>query len=771
MLIEDFIKKKKIVLEAKYENMNNMQQKAIFSVKGFILILAGAGSGKTTTIVNRISYLLNYGDTYYSEKGFENYKDFSKDEEIVLKDEDIENNPPNPEEILAITFTNKAAKELKSRLFNILGEKALKINAGTFHSQCVKILFKHIHFLGYDNNFTIYDTNDSKQILKEIIVNSKLNTKAFQPKPVLYEISKAKNKFLTPLEYEKKFEKDDFKREVAKIYKIYQNTLKTSNALDFDDILFLTIKLFKEHEEILKKYSEKFKYIMVDEYQDTNYVQYELIKLLSSFHKNLCVVGDDDQSIYKFRGAAVENILNFEKKLKNVKTIKLEQNYRSTQNILNAANSLISHNKNRKKKVIWTNKGDGEKIKEIHVCIENEEANFVCKKINENISKKMNYKDHAILYRTNAQSANLEKYLIRYSIPYQIIGSTKFFERKEIKDLIFYLYLIDNSNDNLRLIRIINEPKRGIGAGTISKLEKLSKSLNKPIYEIIKNVEDFPDFSGKLMQLKDFYNLIEHLKNFSKTKNVSELFDEILSKTKYIDYLKQKNEEETFRIENLKELKSVILQFELENENSNLRDFLFEISLYTDIDNSNEGIDKISLMTLHSAKGLEFPIVFMVGMEEGIFPGNASAENLNDLEEERRLAYVGITRAQKELYLICSAQRMIFGTTKYARPSRFLKEVPCKYKIVKDEINKKIPPINNKTHKMKFILKNEKSSKFNENLKLDFAINENVSHPVFGRGVIISTTTLGNDILVEINFENSGVKKIMANYANLKKIP
>ncbi len=769
MLVEDFLEKKKKFLEAKYENMNNMQKKAIFSVKGFVLILAGAGSGKTTTIVNRISYLLNYGDSYFSNKGFENYENVSKDENIVLKKEEIKDNPPAPEEILAITFTNKAAKELKTRLYEILGEEALKINAGTFHSQCIKILFKHINLIGYDNNFAIYDTNDCRQILKEIIINSKINIKAFQPKSVLYEISKAKNKFLTPLEYEKKFEKDDFKREIAKIYKIYQNTLKNSNALDFDDILFLTVKLLKENEKILKKYSEKFKYIMVDEYQDTNYVQYELIKILSSFHNNLCVVGDDDQSIYKFRGAAVENILNFEKELKNVKTIKLEQNYRSTQNILNAANSLISHNKNRKNKKIWTAESEGEKIKEIHVSIENEEANFVCKKINENVSKKMNYKDHVVLYRTNAQSANLEKFLVRHSIPYQIVGSTKFYDRKEIKDLIYYLSVIDNSNDNLRLMRIINEPKRGIGNATVSKLEKLSTNLNKPIYEIIKNIENFPDLGGKLMQLKIFYNLIEDFKNYAKTKKVSELFDEILNKTKYLNYLKQNNEEESFRIENLKELKSVILQFELENKEPSLRNFLLEISLYTDIDNSNESLDKISLMTLHSAKGLEFPVVFMVGMEEGLFPANSNTENLKDLEEERRLAYVGITRAKKEVYLICSAQRMIFGTTRYAKPSRFLKEIPNKYKDIKDDFNKKISSIN-KPPKTKFVLNNKKHSNFTEKPTESFSVNEHVLHPIFGRGTIISTISLGNDLLVKINFENNGVKKIMANYANLKKI-
>lgn len=764
MLIKNFLNEKRKILENEFKNMNEMQRKAIFTVKGPVLILAGAGSGKTTVLVNRILYLLKYGNSYYCEQNFEKFNGDEIDEDMLKVD------VPKPEQILAITFTNKAAKELCSRLENALGEKAKRINSGTFHSQCIKILIRHIELLGYKNNFVIYDNNDSKNIIKNIISNLNLNIKIYQPKSILYEISKAKNSFLSPIEYEKEIENNQYKKDISKIYKMYQNSLKNANALDFDDILCLTVKLLKENEDILKIYQEKFHYIMVDEYQDTNYVQYQLIKLLCNLHKNLCVVGDDDQSIYKFRGAAIENILNFENQLENVTTIKLEQNYRSTQNILSAANSLIAHNNFRKNKKIWTNQGDGKKVKEIHVSVENEEAELVCKIINENVSNNMQYKDHVVLYRMNAQSANIEKFLVRNSIPYQIIGSTKFYDRKEIKDIISYLTILDNSYDDLRLIRIINEPKRGIGTGTISKLLKLSKNLNIPIYEIIKNAKEYEILSGKLAQLEEFYNLIENLKQNIGKKSISEIYDELIEKIKYVEFLKEQGPQEEHRIENLKELKTNIMQFEIENKDATLSDFLFEISLYTDINEYNENSDKISLMTLHAAKGLEFPIVFMVGMEEGIFPGAMSMENPKDLEEERRLAYVGITRAKKELYLMCSAQRMIFGSVRYSKPSRFLSEISIQYKEILDKVTKHLSNCEIKEHKPKISFNEFKNLKSKQPLKIDFKKDEIVLHSVFGKGVVISITPIGNDHLVEIDFEEKGKKKVMANYAKLKKI-
>lgn len=774
MLIEEYLSFKRAALEKEFENMNDMQKEAIFYVNGPLLILAGAGSGKTTVIVNRIAYLLKHGDAYFSKEGFEEFEALCSDsgfEQNFWKNKDIffKASPPRPDEILAITFTNKAAKELCERLEKILGDEAKRINAGTFHSQCIKILVRHIGLLGYNSSFAIYDGSDSKNLVKDIISSLNISSKIYQPKLVLYEISRAKNRFITPKLYEEKFGNDVFKKEIANIYKAYQDTLVSSNALDFDDILCLTVRLFKENEDILKKYQKKFKYIMVDEYQDTNYVQYELIKMLSGFYGNLCVVGDDDQSIYKFRGAAIENILNFENQIDNVKTIKLEQNYRSTKNILSAANSVISHNSMRKNKKIWTEGEQGEKIKEVHVSVENEEAEFICKKIIENVSNGMLYKDHVVLYRLNAQSANIEKFLIRHSIPYQIIGSTRFYDRKEIKDILAYFTILDNSYDNLRLMRIINEPKRGIGTGTVSKLQKLSQNLNMPIYEIIKNAQGFPTLNGKLLYLKNFYELIENLKKDIETKTLPEIFDLVVERTKYMEYLNESDPQDFSRIENLKELKTSLIQFEEENEKTTLSNFLFEISLYTDINEYNKASDKIFLMTFHSAKGLEFPVVFMIGMEEGIFPSVQSKDNIQDLEEERRLAYVGITRAKKMLYMTSTAQRMIFGATRYAKPSRFLNEIPIKYKEIQDNITKKVSAEIKTFQKNKISINNNKVLKNCEPLKIDFAKNETVVHSIFGKGVVMSITPVGNDHLVEIDFEKKGKKKIMANYAKLRK--
>lgn len=775
-----FSKHKKQILENKFNKMNAMQKQAIFSINGPLLILAGAGSGKTTVIVNRIAYMLKYGNLYFDESCNINELYYNTIQNITEKDENqldeyiishnlLKSNPPKPWEILAITFTNKAATELCDRLKQILGESANNINAGTFHSQCIKILVRYIEYLGYQKNFTIYDTDDSKKVIKDILATMNLNDKIYPPKSVLYEISRAKDKFLTPDQYEAQTNNDLRKKEIAKIYKIYQNYLKNANALDFDDIIFLTVELFEKNPNILYRYQNKFKYILVDEYQDTNHVQYKLIKLLAAQHQNLCVVGDDDQSIYKFRGATIENILNFEKQMKNVKTIRLEENYRSTQNILSAANHVISNNSARKGKNLWTSKGDGEKIKEIHVSNENEEAEFVCKEISKNISDGMLYKDHVILYRMNAQSANIERFLVRNAIPYQIIGGTKFYDRKEIKDALAYLTVLNNKNDNLRLTRIINEPKRGIGSGTVSKLQKISDSMNTSIYNIISQSETFSTLLGKSKQLKNFQSIIDNLITCAKNMSLPDLFDEIMSQTEYMQSLLDQGNIAKSRIENLEEFKTILIHFENENKNATLSDFLNEIALYTDIDDFNSDNDKISLMTLHSAKGLEFKAVFMVGMEEGIFPGNQSDNNTEEIEEERRLAYVGITRAQKQLYLINAAQRMIFGSTRYSKPSRFLNEIPIEYKDITNTIVKKFNNniLTKQKHKIN-INKINKTSNIND-IQINFSENDLVIHSVFGKGTVISILPMGNDHLVEVDFEKKGRKKVMANYAKLKK--
>lgn len=738
------------ILQKNLEKLNEKQKQAVLYFDGPLLILAGAGSGKTTVVVNKIAWLLQNSRLINSENfNFSNIK---------------------PWQILAITFTNKAAKEMCERLKQILGEQASQINAGTFHSQCVKILFKNINQLGYSNNFAIYDTQDCQRILKkEIFENLKINTKIFQPKTVLYEISKAKNAFLTPQQYAAKFSDDYYKTEISKIYMAYQSYLKKSNGLDFDDIIFLTVELFKKNEDILEFYQNKFKYILIDEYQDTNHVQFELIKLLTNKNFNLCVVGDDDQSIYRFRGAAIENILNFEKNLKNVKVIRLEQNYRSTQNILSAANSLISNNSFRKEKSIWTKNDIGEKIEQIQLENENDEANFVCNEIEEGIKNGLKYGDHAIFYRTNAQSANLERFLVRHSIPYQIVGSKKFYELKEIKDLIAYLSVLNNPNDDLKLVRIINEPKRGIGPSTIVKIQNLAQQNNKSIFEILLQSENFDELKTKQTQIRKFVKLIEFLKLKVDSVPLEQLFDETLNLTNYIEALKTDERFEQ-RFENLKELKTNLIQFENENENANLSSFLNEIALYTDLDAMNSNSDKVFLMTLHSAKGLEFPVVFITGMEEGIFPSNKSISNQQDLEEERRLAYVGITRAKKKLYLTHVNQRLIFGSTQVHAPSRFLNEISDEFKHVQKT---KINLINenwqlNQSKKFKLV-KNKPKKAQPVNKPQQFFKNETVNHPVFGKGVIVSTTPMGNDCLIEIIFEKVGKKKVMANFAKLEK--
>ncbi len=780
---EIYLKYKREILENEFLKMNPMQRQAIFTVNGPLLILAGAGSGKTTVIVNRIAYILKYGNSYFDENIDENFTDEKtlkslenlaksgkKIDESEIDPNIFKSNPPRPWEILAITFTNKAANELSERLEQLLGDQANDIHAGTFHSQCVKILFRHIEKLGYQNNFTIYDTDDSKRVIKDIISKMNLSDKIYPAKSVLSEIGRAKDRFLTPKQYEAEAENNMRKREIAKIYKIYQSEIKNANALDFDDILFLTVELFEKNPDILEKYQNKFKYILVDEYQDTNHVQYRLIKLLSGKNQNLCVVGDDDQSIYKFRGATIENILNFEKQMDNVKIIRLEENYRSTQNILSAANSVISNNSARKGKNLWTSRGDGEKLSEIHVSNENEEAEFVCKTINENVAGGASYKDHVILYRMNAQSANMEKFLVRNSIPYQIIGSTKFYDRKEIKDILAYLTILNNKEDNLRLKRIINEPKRGIGSGTVSKLQTIADSMNTSIYNVIAQAETFSTLAGKSSQLKNFKHLIDGLAESAKNMSLPELFEEIIKKTGYMENLIAQGEPAKTRIENLEEFKTHLIQYENEAENPTLAGFINEISLYTDIDDFNSDNDKISLMTFHSAKGLEFPTVFMIGMEEGIFPGNQAKSSDQDMEEERRLAYVGITRAKDRLYLIAAAQRMIFGATQYAKPSRFLEEIPDEYKQTANSMVRKNFSEKQPKSKHKLTINPKSKSQKPTTISVNFAEKDQVIHAVFGKGIVISIAPMGNDHLVEVDFEKRGRKKIMANYAKLQKV-
>ncbi len=737
------------MLTENLQKLNSMQQQATKYFDSPLLILAGAGSGKTTVIVNKIAYLLQNSQN----------EEFQNSILFNIK----------PWEILAITFTNKAANELCNRLNLILGTSSSLINAGTFHSQCIKILIKHIENLNYSSNFTIYDTQDCVRLLKkDVFEKLKINSKMFDPKTVLYEISKAKNKFLNPDEFANQNKDNFYKFEISKIYKTYQTFLQNANAVDFDDIIFLTVKLFKQCEDVLDFYQNKFKYVLVDEYQDTNSVQFELIKLLTLKNSNLCVVGDDDQSIYKFRGAAVENILNFEKHLKNVKIIRLEQNYRSTQNILNAANKLIANNSYRKQKTIWTDNGDGEKIEQVQVSNENEEAKFICSRIEENLKKGFKFSDHAIFYRMNAQSATMERFLVRHSIPYQIVGAKKFFDLKEIKDILAYFTVINNVDDNLRLLRIVNEPKRGLGSSTLEKIQNIAMIHNKSIYKIMELAANFEELNSKLSQINKFCSLIQFLKNRVDQVSLPVFFDELLQHTSYLKTL-EGDERFEQRLENLKEFKTTLIQFEQENEKAKLTDFLNEIALYTDLNELDSNSDRVCLMTLHSAKGLEFPIVFMIGMEDGIFPSSQSISNQSDLEEERRLAYVGITRAKQKLCLVHASQRLIFGTTKMCKPSRFLYEIPDNLKQIKfNSFLNVSQPVSNQDKNFKVDFKSVIAKPVKQ--PINFDVFDKVKHPFFGIGKVISITPMGNDNLIEIEFEKVGKKNVMANYAKLVKI-
>lgn len=783
---EQLLAIKKAILEKRFIKMNDMQRQAIFQVNGPVLILAGAGSGKTTVLVNRIAFMLNFSNAYHdnnipvsiSESDYEflnQIKDKSEYDVEKLK-EVLGVEPINPWNVLAITFTNKAANELKERLEVALGEKATHVNAGTFHSICVRILRREIENLGYSNNFTIYDTADSVSLIKDCLSALNLDEKIFIPKAILGEISRAKDSMISPEQFlEESDNEDDFrKKSIGNIYKLYQKNLKLSNALDFDDIICLTVKLFMENPDVLNHYQNLYKYILVDEYQDTNHAQYKLVSLLSEKNNNLCVVGDDDQSIYKFRGATIENILSFEQEFKSAVVIRLEQNYRSTQNILDASNTLIKNNKGRKGKSLWTNNGVGEKVVSYRSPDEVSEAKFIVETIEKNIEDGLKFSDHAILYRMNAQSAIIERQLVKASIPYKIVGGHKFFERKEIKDVLSYFHVINNSKDTTRLKRIINEPKRGIGDMTVNNVESISIKLGIPMLEVMKNAEEYQAIAKKSMSLISFTNMIDELSVLAKTITLDCLLDELMEKSSYYASLKAQGKEGAVRLENIDELKSILVKHEQENENATLATFLEEVSLYTDLDNVNSDDDSVILMTMHSAKGLEFKSVFVAGMEESIFPSFRSTSSDVELEEERRLAYVALTRAKEKLYLINSEQRMLFGRTSRNQPSRFLREIPEDLlEIIDDTL--KAYGFSKRPTKPKPEYKPEIEGmvgvhKKVEKATINFGIGDLVQHNMFGKGKVVSMMKMSNDMLVEVNFDRVGTKKIMANFAKLKKI-
>jgi len=742
-----------------YDTLNKEQKEAVFHTEGPLLILAGAGSGKTRVLTHRIAYLID-------EKGV------------------------NPWNILAITFTNKAAGEMRERVDRIVGFGSESIWVSTFHSTCVRILRRHIERLGYSTNFTIYDADDQKTLMKDVCKQLQIDTKIYKERSLMAAISSAKDEMITPDEYELQAAGDYHKQKIAKVYREYEKQLRSNNALDFDDLLVKTVQLLQTQPDVLEYYQERFRYIMVDEYQDTNTVQFKLISILAKKYRNLCVVGDDDQSIYKFRGANIKNILNFENVFEDAKVIKLEQNYRSTENILNAANGVIRNNYGRKDKALWTENGVGDKIVFQQFDNAYDEADYIVSDIRSHVREGIrSYNDHAILYRTNAQSRMFEEKFVTANIPYKVVGGINFYARKEIKDLLAYLKTIDNGLDDLAVKRIINVPKRGIGLTTINRVQENAVERGVGFYEALRTVDMIPGIGRGVAKLESFVALIEHFKESAKTMLVSELMQEILDYTGYLEELKEEGGEEAeARIENIDELLSKIAAYEesCEDEMPTLSGFLEEVALVADIDSLDESSDYVVLMTLHSAKGLEFPEVYLAGMEDGIFPSymTITADDPSEIEEERRLCYVGITRAMENLTLTCARRRMMRGEVQYNKMSRFLKEIPVHlFATGGNAVQKETQePVQNiylqakQTFKAQPFSTQNFSAKPAQNFGVKtgggpgYDVGDRVRHMKFGEGLVTSIVEGGRDYEVTVQFDTVGVKKMFAGFAKLQKI-
>ena len=726
------------------DKLNERQKEAVLATEGPVLVLAGAGSGKTTVLVNRIAYMI-------SEKHI------------------------RPWNILAITFTNKAAREMKDRIERLLGDTAKDMWIGTFHSVCIDLL-------GYSRDFVIYDTADTKTVMKECLRELDIDEKSFPVRNVLSIISNAKNDLMDAATFENVYKSDYRMSIIAKIYYRYQTKLRKNNAVDFDDIILNTVKILSENPDVLSKYQDKFQYILVDEYQDTNNSQYLLINLLAQANRNLCVVGDDDQSIYKFRGANIGNILNFEDDYSDVQKITLDQNYRSTQNILDAANSVISNNKGRMGKSLWTSNGDGNRVYVYTGTNEYDEARYIARQIKKHFDEQGSFSDCAILYRTNAQSRVIEEMLMRESVPYKVLSGLRFYDRKEIKDIIAYLRVVYNPNDDVSLARIINEPKRKIGNATLEKARNIAREKETSLYDVISHADDYPEFKTAIKKLLSFSEIIQSLIKLKDTVTIEELTGRILNDTGYMPALVMEDTTESkTRIENLGEFISVITEFEKNEETGNtLGEFLENISLVSDIDGYDENEDSAVLMTIHSAKGLEFPIVFLSGLEEGLFPGMRSMESDDDIEEERRLCYVAITRAKEQLYITKTISRTIHGKTMPTTASRFFKEIPVEYLEDKTTLQPKVAKVmqdlgvrnaaapKKEVYMTKGFGSSVKSSGSTDYFK--FKAGDTVEHRTFGRGEILKATPCGNDCILEIQFESIGFKRLMAAFAKVKKI-
>nr|WP_300309006.1 DNA helicase PcrA [uncultured Anaerostipes sp.] len=729
-----------------YDTLNEQQKEAVFCTEGPLLLLAGAGSGKTRVLTHRIAYLIDQG--------------------------------VNPYHIMAITFTNKAATEMRERVDQLVGYGAEHIWVSTFHSTCVRILRRHIDKLGFGNSFTIYDADDQKSLIRGICKQFKIDTKMLPERSIIREISSAKDEFMTPSEYEAKHQYDFNKKKIAEIYREYQKQLRSNNALDFDDLLFKTVELFQFHPEVLDYYQERFQYIMVDEYQDTNTIQFQLISMLARKYRNLCVVGDDDQSIYKFRGANIKNILNFENVFPDAQVIKLEQNYRSTQNILNAANEVIANNAGRKEKKLWTENEEGDLIEFHQYGTEYEEAEQIVSEIEKLAGEGYEYKNMVILYRTNAQSRVFEERFMIKNIPYRIVGGTNFYQRKEVKDMICYLKAVGNGMDDLAVRRIINVPRRGIGAATIDKINTYAIENDISFLDACFQADSITTLGNAKKKIRGFADMIQEFRDQEKRGSLEDLFHFVLEKTGYVEGLKaEKTEEAESRIENINELLNKIVTYEQEAEEPSLGELLEEIALVADIDDLEDSDNRVILMTLHSAKGLEFPYVFICGMEDGIFPSYMTiiSENDEDMEEERRLCYVGITRAKKKLYLSAAKRRMIQGRTQFNKVSRFVDEIPEELLDVSQNVhlkeNKMEKDIFSTNRKKRFRKPYQAKSFAPPKIdKLSYGVGDQVSHIKFGKGIVTDVVSGGRDFEVTVDFEKCGVKKMFASFAKLKKV-
>ena len=787
-----FLAARRKYIASRFSMLNDVQREAVLTTEGPLLLLAGAGSGKTTVLINRIANILRYG------RGSEETEipDFVRDEDVTFLEnlpedptqEQIDRadwlcalEPANPWNVIAITFTNKAAGEMKERLSNMLGASAEDIWAMTFHAACCRILRRYIDRCGYTSSFTIYDASDSERLMKEILRDQGLDDKTYPPRYVLSVIGRQKDRLISPEEMEEDSRSASDYRivQIARVYGIYQKRLKDNNALDFDDILYVTVKLLQQDREVREYYQRKFHYVLVDEYQDTNHVQYLLTELLAGSRRNICVVGDDDQSIYRFRGATIENILSFEEQYPGARVIRLEQNYRSTQSILDAANAVIAHNEGRKGKHLWTDNGTGEPILVYEAENEGAEGNFVASQILSK-SKGHDFKNYAILYRTNAQSNSLEYALKRNGIPYRVIGGMRFFERAEIKDMLSYLCVINNRADDLRLNRIINNPPRGLGAKTIETVQKLAEAEGKSIYEVVCDPYNYGPLEKAAQKLLQFSALIEELAGLlANGMSLPEFYDELLLRTGYADMLLSKpTEENKTKLENVKELKSSIQSYLANTTEPTLSGFLEEISLYTDLEQYNEGDDAVVMMTIHSAKGLEFPHVFLVGFEDGLFPGMRAIGDRDEMEEERRLCYVAITRAKKSLTISHARMRMIYGRTASALPSRFLREIPENCIVKRGGYRPQVQETRRESYEKRIAKGN---SYLSSTIRAqtapsapmpEFSKGDMVMHAAFGKGMVISVTKMGGDALLEVTFDDIGTKKLMAKAAgaHMKKL-